>query len=254
MPSGADAALALFVTALGQLEIWVADLVPGVGEVTGSRPLLAVTTLAVTVPLAWRRTVPVLVLVVVLGTLGLQTAFATPNEGMSTLIAPFAAAYSAGAYSAPMRAGIAGALVIVGAAFMGDDLDDKVFVAIVLGAAWLLGFIVGQRSLELNRAQADNRTLRTRLVAAADQLAEAQRRRVSGPMPDELASLTARELEVVELIAAGMSNAEIASDLVISEWTVKTHVASVLRKLGLRDRAQVVVAAYESGLVRPPSA
>ena len=54
-------------------------------------------------------------------------------------------------------------------------------------------------------------------------------------------------------IATGMSNAEIASKLVISEWTVKTHVASILRKLGLRDRTQVAVAAYQSGLVRPNS-
>ena len=52
-------------------------------------------------------------------------------------------------------------------------------------------------------------------------------------------------------IATGMSNSEIAGTLAISEWTVKTHVASILRKLGLRDRTQVVVAAYESGLVKP---
>ena len=63
--------------------------------------------------------------------------------------------------------------------------------------------------------------------------------------------MTAREIEVVRTIAAGMANAEIAATLFISEWTVKTHVASILRKLGLRDRTQVVVAAYESGLVRP---
>ena len=54
-------------------------------------------------------------------------------------------------------------------------------------------------------------------------------------------------------IATGMTNAQIADKLVISEWTVKTHVASILRKLRLRDRTQVVVAAYESGLVRPQS-
>ena len=70
------------------------------------------------------------------------------------------------------------------------------------------------------------------------------------PEADALAELTARELEVARAIATGMSNAEIAGRLVISEWTVKTHVASILRKLGLRDRTQVVVAAYESGLVR----
>ena len=71
------------------------------------------------------------------------------------------------------------------------------------------------------------------------------------PAPDDLAALTARELDVTRAVAKGRSNAEIAEELFISEWTVKTHVASILRKFRLRDRTQVVVAAYESGLVRP---
>jgi DNA-binding NarL/FixJ family response regulator len=80
---------------------------------------------------------------------------------------------------------------------------------------------------------------------------------VDRPAPVEaapaLAELSARELEVLRLIARGLSNAEIADELIIGEATVKTHVARILPKLELRDRVQAVVLAYESGIVEPGS-
>jgi DNA-binding NarL/FixJ family response regulator len=101
-----------------------------------------------------------------------------------------------------------------------------------------------------------------RVVAAGNELLDASitrrlieqltRRppRVDG-IPAELEDLSERELAVVKLVARGLSNAEIAAELIVSEATVKSHVASVLRKLRLRDRVQIVIRAYESGYVEP---
>ncbi|HEX6517147.1 MAG TPA: response regulator transcription factor [Nocardioidaceae bacterium] len=132
------------------------------------------------------------------------------------------------------------------------DVDDYVYEALRIGAS---GFM-------LKDAPADELARAVRVVAAGDALLapsitrrfieEATRNRRPPPRAaKELEVLTAREREVLELIARGMSNAEIAAHLFVAEQTVKTHVGRVLAKLHLRDRAQAVVLAYETGLVRP---
>jgi DNA-binding CsgD family transcriptional regulator len=246
-----DAVVAVALGAASLLEIWSPQLVPGVGVVTGDRMVLTVTSLVATLPLALCRRNPLAVLCVVVGALSLQQVLTTPTGGLVVLLAAMVAAYSSSAYASRTAGAVGGAVIVGGAAVMGEDLGDWAFIAIVLGGAWLVGFVVMQRSRDLRRAQDDNRELSARLALAARRLEEAARPEVAGTGPHEIADLTAREVEVTREIAQGKANAEIAADLFISEWTVKTHVANILRKLGLRDRAQVVVAAYESGLVQP---
>jgi len=133
------------------------------------------------------------------------------------------------------------------------DLDEYALQAIKAGAS---GFL-------LKDAQPEDLLAAVRTVHAGDAvIAPSTTRRLlehfapllpaqARPEPAALASLTEREREVLVAMARGRSNAEIATDLVVSEATVKTHVGRVLAKLGVRDRVQAVVLAYETGLVRP---
>jgi DNA-binding NarL/FixJ family response regulator len=131
------------------------------------------------------------------------------------------------------------------------DLDEYVYAALRAGAS---GFLLKDAGpTELLQA--------IRIVAAGDALlapsitkrliAEFASRPDPRQPPNELGELTEREHEILRLVAAGLSTTEIARRLVISPLTAKTHVSRVLRKLGCRDRAQLVSLAYESGLVRP---
>ena len=132
------------------------------------------------------------------------------------------------------------------------DLDDYVYQALRWGAS---GFLLKDASArELAEA--------VRVVAAGDALLSPSvtRRLIAefarmgaprGPSRKTLQDLTERETEVLALVARGLSNAEIAGRLVVAEQTVKTHVSRILMKLGLRDRTQAVVLAYETGLVQP---
>ncbi|MEV4188985.1 response regulator transcription factor [Streptosporangium canum] len=134
------------------------------------------------------------------------------------------------------------------------DVDEAVFAALRAGASAFL--LKDVRPAELVEA--------VRVVARGDALlAPSVTRRLldrfaavlpdpAGP-PADLGRLSEREVEVLRLVALALSNAEIAERLVLTEATVKSHVSAVLRKLGLRDRVQAVVLAYDIGLVRPRS-
>jgi len=130
------------------------------------------------------------------------------------------------------------------------DLDEYVFDALHAGASgFLLKDVPPEQLVAGIRVVAEGESLLSPSVTR--RLIESfvrDHRRASEP-PPELEELTARELEILGLIARGLSNAEIADQLVVSGTTVKTHVARVLSKLGLRDRVQAVVLAYETGIV-----
>ena len=133
------------------------------------------------------------------------------------------------------------------------DLDEYVFEALRAGASgFLLKDVQPAQLVEAIRVVASGEALLAPSITRRllDRFAASFDASERGT-PSELDSLTPRELEILRLIAGGLTNAEIARELFVSETTVKTHVSSVLRKLHLRDRVQAVVLAYEAGLVRP---
>jgi DNA-binding NarL/FixJ family response regulator len=133
------------------------------------------------------------------------------------------------------------------------DLDEYVYDALCAGASgFLLKDVTAERLFDAVRVIAAGEallapTVTRRLISEFALL----RPRPEAPRAAALAALTPRETQVLRLVAEGLSNPEIAARLVVTEETVKTHVSRVLSKLGLRDRTQAVVTAYESGLVVP---
>jgi DNA-binding NarL/FixJ family response regulator len=130
------------------------------------------------------------------------------------------------------------------------DLDEYVYESLRAGASgFLLKDAKEQQLVAAIRIVADGGSLFAPSVTRRliEKFAEP---RAAAPSP-QLDQLTSRELEVLRLLARGYSNAEIAAELVISEHTTKTHVASLLQKLDLRNRVQAVILAYETGLVQP---
>jgi DNA-binding NarL/FixJ family response regulator len=133
------------------------------------------------------------------------------------------------------------------------DLDDYVYDALRAGASgFLLKDVTAERLFDAVRIVAAGEALLAPAVTRRliSEFARLQKSPAAQRTP-ALASLTPREVEVLSLVAEGLSNQQIATRLVVTDETVKTHVSRMLRKLGLRDRTQAVIAAYESGLVVP---
>ena len=133
------------------------------------------------------------------------------------------------------------------------DMDEYIYEALRAGASgFLLKDVPPEQLVDGIRAVASGDALLAPLITKRV-IEEFVRRppEAARTPPPELAELTERENEVLKLLARGLSNAEIAKELFVSETTVKTHVAHVLMKLDLRDRVQAVVLAYESGLIQP---
>jgi DNA-binding NarL/FixJ family response regulator len=148
------------------------------------------------------------------------------------------------------RTGAAGPRVLVLTTF---DLDEYVYDALRAGASgFLLKDVTAERLFDAVRVVAAGEallapTITRRLIGEF----AAMHRYPDAPPSTALAALTPRETQVLRLMAEGLSNTEIAGRLTVTEETVKTHVSRILTKLGLRDRTQAVVTAYETGLVTP---
>jgi DNA-binding NarL/FixJ family response regulator len=137
------------------------------------------------------------------------------------------------------------------------DLDEYVYDALRAGASgFLLKDMRRDDLVNAVRVVASGEALLAPTVTRrliADVVSRADPQRKPAPGTDRLNALTARETETLRAVARGLSNAEIAGELYVTEHTVKTHVSNLLTKLGLRDRVQAVVLAYETGLVVPRS-
>jgi len=237
MPRRIDLLISGCVLLLGQLDVWV------VGDAGGSWPASIALT-AAAICLAWRRSHPIAVAVGVLLCQVGCAFFVTPNApafGLASIVAW----YAVGRWANPKRGLISAGVVTALAALVVDRHQStldwiNLYLAITLTSfvvPWLVGFVV--------RTQVDVRDRRATRAA----IPESATLGVAG-RDDAVEVLSPRELEVYRLLARGATNSEIASELFLSVYTVKAHVASILSKLGLRDRVQVVVHAYETNSVR----
>ena len=172
-----DYAIALALTLAVQVEIWAPAAAVGTGEVEGSRPVLSLTSLVLTLALAGRRTAPLAATVAVMGAAATQALLTVPTEGLSGLIALLLSAYSVAAYAARRQA-LAGAVVTAAALVpASEDIADWAFAGLLLGAAWLAGRVVRRRTSQVQ-------TLEREQEAAALRAVEDERARIARELHD----------------------------------------------------------------------
>src|SRR3954447_3996611 len=177
-----DAVIAGALALAAQVEIWAPGLAPGVGNGTGSRAVLTITALTMTVPLAWRSKWPLAVCAVVIGSGIAQQLLTVPNEGLTSLVAMMLAAYSVGTHPVSTRRSAGAAILVLGTVLIGAG--DAVFLGVLLGGAWLAGLLVGTRSRRVRDLSVRNVVLsREREQAAALGAAE-ERARIARELHD----------------------------------------------------------------------
>jgi DNA-binding CsgD family transcriptional regulator len=241
-----DPLLALALAAAAFAETWAATEA-STGSTLARSGLAAATVLT----LAVRRTSPTTTALGFGVGMTLESLLTESPDEVTVLIAAVVAAFSVTAYARP-REGILGlALVSMGIAFAValDPSDDLSNVAPTLVLFALLpggfGLVVARRGEEVSDL--------SRRVAEAEAALEAQHRGALPEAPAQTMALTDRQRDVVLLVARGFANREIAAALHLSENTIKGYVSEILAAHGLRDRTQLVIRAYESGLVRAPA-
>jgi DNA-binding CsgD family transcriptional regulator len=239
MPRWKDVGVSAALVALGQLEVWWR------GAAGGGWPA-AVTTAAAALLLLARRRAPVRTAVGVVASQAVCGLWATPDAVTFGVISVLAW-YAVGRWANPRQAHLALAAMCLLAIGMITPRDTPVewvnqYLSVALAGfvvPWLVGFVVRLRS-----DAADRRDARQVLAHPAQ-----------GVLPrtaPDISALSPREVEVFGLLARGATNTEIAEELVLSIYTVKAHVASILAKLGLRDRVQVVVYAHQPEAIQRP--
>ena len=250
-PDPVDLVVAVALTLAAQAEIWSPHLVPGTGEIDGSRPVLAVTAVLMTVPLVFRRTRPLGCSTTVLGAACAQQILTTPTEGLSPLAAMLLAGYSVGAHAAGRRAVVGAALLTLTAATVGGS--DVVFVGLLLLSAWAAGVLVHRQRHQVAHLQSDREVLIAERQVAAEQGAVQERRRIARELHDVVAhrvSMMVVQAQSADALLATSPDAARASVRAVEE-AGREALGELRSLLGLL-RADVVEFGEPSQLAPPP--